>query len=158
MNYDKEEIYKEYHDKVLRYVLSKVNDFHLAEDLVSDVFVKVYEKLDTFNDKKASFSTWIYTITRNRLIDYYRTRKVMSEIPENLTYEQEEESFSEEDLSTLAKALEDLDCRSKKIVVAHYYSGKSLKEIADDLDISYAYVKILHKKALVNLKKYFKNV
>lgn len=150
---DKNQLYEDYHMKVLRYIQSRVNDYHLAEDLCSDVFVKVYEKLDTFNEKKASISTWIFTITRNRLIDYYRSRKVTVEIPEDLTYEVDE-SIDEDSLKALAKGLEKLDERSKKLIVMHYYDGKNLKDIAEELGISYIYAKILHKKALIRLKNY----
>ena len=152
---DKNQIYEEYHTKVLRYINSQVNDYYLAEDLCSDVFVKVYEKLDTFDDKKASISTWIFTITRNRLIDYYRTRKVMVEIPETLTYDDDYSDIDDEMLEKLAEALDKVDERSKKLIIMHYYEGKTLKEVAELMDISYPYAKILHKKALFNLKRQF---
>ena len=153
---DKSQIYEDYHMKVLRYVQGQVNDYHLAEDLCSDVFLKVYEKLDTFNDKKASISTWIFTITRNTLIDYYRTRKVTSEIPENLVYEDNGDDIDEEMLEKLAKGLENIDERSKNLIIKHYYEGKNLKQTAEELGISYAYSKILHQKALFLLRKYIK--
>ena len=141
--------------KVLRYINSQVNDYYLAEDLCSDVFVKVYEKIDSFDDKKASLSTWIFAITRNRLIDYYRTRKVMVEVPETLTYEESYDDVDEDMLEKLAIALKGIDERSRKLIIMHYYEGKTLKEAAEALDISYPYAKILHKKALFSLKKYF---
>lgn len=152
---DKTQLYEEYHMKVLRYIQSKVNDYYLAEDLCSDVFVKVYEKIDTFDEKKASISTWIFTITRNKLIDYYRTRKVTVEVPEDLTYDVEDDEVNEEALETLASALEKLDDRSRKLVIMHYYEGKTLKEVAEELDISYIYAKVLHQKVLNKLKNYF---
>ena len=155
MSVNKEQIYTDYHNKILGYIISQVNDYNLAEDLCSDVFVKVYEKIDTFNSSKASFSTWIFTITRNKLIDYYRQRKVMVEIPETLAYEEEDDEPKPEDLETLSKALDSLNDREKKIIVKHYYNKEKLKDIAIELNISYAYVKILHNKALLELKKYF---
>lgn len=103
MDLTKEEIYEEFHLKVLRYIQSQVNDYHLAEDLCSDVFLKIYEKLDTYNKAKSSISTWIFTITRNTLIDYYRTRNVTCEIPETLAAEEkDEELFEPEQLQALA--------------------------------------------------------
>ena len=69
---EKEKIYRDYHGKVCGYIRSKINSAQDAEDITSDVFVKVYEKLDTFDETKASLSTWIYTITRNTLTDYFR--------------------------------------------------------------------------------------
>ena len=152
---DKTKIYEDYHLKVLRYIQSKVNDYHLAEDLCSDVFVKVYEKLDTFDESKASISTWIFTITRNLLIDYYRTRKITVEIPDSLTYEQDISDVDPESLETLASALKELNDRDRKLIIMHYYEGKTLKEIAQTLDISYIYAKVLHKKVLLSLKKHF---
>lgn len=152
---DKTKIYEDYHSKVLGYVVNQINDFHMAEDLTSDIFVKVYEKIDTFDESKASLSTWIFTITRNKLIDYYRTRKVMVEVPETLTYEEDDDGIlTDEALDKLAVALENINDRDRKIIVEHYYQNKTLKEIAEDMGLSYVYVKILHQKALFKLKNY----
>ena len=51
---NKEEIYKTYYGKVYGYFISKINNAHNAEDLTSDVFVKIYEKIDSFDESKAS--------------------------------------------------------------------------------------------------------
>ena len=155
---EKTKIYEDYAIKVRNYILSKVNDFNLAEDLTSDVFVKVYSKLDSFNDKKASLSTWIFTITRHTLIDYYRTRKVNEELPEDLTYEEDEEDIcTPENLDTLKEGLKKLSDKERDLIVLHYYSKETLKNIAKKMDISYAYAKVLHAKALLKLKNSFKN-
>ena len=151
----KEEIYVKFHGKVMGYLVSKLNNRDTAEDLAADVFLKVYEKLDTFDESKASLSTWIYTITRNTLTDYFRTRRTFEEIPETLP----DDSSVEDDvcngvmLEALAKGLKMLDERERDIIVLRYYSGKTLKEIAEGMDISYAYVKVLQNKALDKLKK-----
>lgn len=155
MNNDiRAEIYESYHSKVQNFILSKVNDMYLAEDICSDVFIKVYEKYDTFNDSKSSLSTWIFTIARNTLIDYYRVRRVHEEVPEDMAMDSsvEDEVLGNEMLDGLADALEKLDERERDLIILHYYSGLKLNEIADKMDISYSYVKILHKKALVELK------
>lgn len=153
----KAELYTKYQKKVLSYLNGKVNNITLAEDLCADVFLKVYEKLDTFDEGKASISTWIFTITRNLLTDYFRTRKVYDEIPEELSDSSsiEENLCNEEMLDTLATALEKLDERERDIIIFHYYSGMTLTAIAERMGISYAYVKVLHNKALSNMKKLF---
>lgn len=151
------ELYAQYHDKVLRFLNGKVNNLTLAEDLCSDVFMKVYEKKDTFDPAKASASTWIFTITRNRLTDYYRTRRVFSEVPETLDdgSSLEDDVCNQETMDALASALEKLDERARDIIILRYYSGNTLKEIAEKMGISYAYVKVLHNKALSSLKGFF---
>lgn len=151
-----EKIYSEYYEKVYGYIVSKINNPHDAEDIAADVFVKIYSKLDTFDESKASISTWIYTVTRNTLTDYYRTRKVFAEIPETLENDTfiDDEICNAETLEKLADALEKLDSRERDIIILRFYSGKTLKEIAEKMDISYAYVKILQNKAFSSLKKF----
>lgn len=150
----KEQIYADYHEKVLGYVRGKVANSTEAEDIASDVFVKVYSKLDAFDATKASLSTWIYHITQNTVIDYYRKRHVFSEIPETVAGDEnlEAHAINEEMLESLADALERLDERSRNLIVLHYYSGMKLKDIADKMEISYVYTKVLHKKSLVTLR------
>ncbi|MCI8899139.1 MAG: sigma-70 family RNA polymerase sigma factor [Lachnospiraceae bacterium] len=108
-----------------------------------------------FDEKKASLSTWIYKITQNAVIDYYRKAKSVYGLPEELCFEGniDEEMLNEETLKSLADALEQLPQRESDIIILHYYSGKTLKSIAEIMDISYSYVKLLHTKALNNLRE-----
>lgn len=154
MSIGKEEIYKEYHDKVLRLINGKISNYTEAEDITSDVFVKVYAKLDSFDETKASISTWIYRIAQNTLIDYFRTRKVYSEVPEDLSDggEVEDSVLSQEMLEALATALEKLPERDRDLVVLHYYKGMTLKEAAEKIGMSYSNAKLVHSKSLVVLK------
>ena len=69
---DMERIYADYRNKVMGYIRARVQRWADAEDLCSDVFEKVQRKLGDFDSSKASVSTWIFTITRNTVIDYFR--------------------------------------------------------------------------------------
>lgn len=153
----KASVYRDFHGKVLGFFRSKINNADDAEDLTSDVFVKVYEKFDSFDESKSSLSTWIYTISRNTLTDYFRTNKTFDEIPETKEDDSsvEDEVCNTEMLEKLAEALETLDERERDIVILRFYSGKTLREISSQMGISYAYVKILQNKAFEQLKKYF---
>lgn len=155
----KEKIYHDYHGKVYGYICSKINNAQAAEDLAANVFVKIYEKLDSFDEGKASLSTWIYTITRNTLTDYYRTRRVFEEVPETLDdgSSVEEDVCNAETLDALASALESLDERERDIIILRFYKGKTLTEIAEQMGISYAYVKVLQNKAFGAMKKFLEN-
>ena len=155
----KEQLYLNYYDKVYGYIISKINKSQDAEDITSDVFLKVYEKIDTFDESKSSLSTWIYTITRNTLTDYFRTRKVFAEIPETVEDEVsvEEEVCNAEMLEALADALETLEERERDIIILRFYSGKTLRDISVQMGISYAYVKVLQNNAFAKIKSFFKN-
>lgn len=67
----KDEIYLLYKEKVSAYVRNRISDAYAAEDIVSEVFMKVYQKLECYDESRASLSTWIYIITkkhRDRLL------------------------------------------------------------------------------------------
>ena len=153
---DRERVFLDYREKVRRYISGKVQNIHDVEDLTSDVFVKVYEKLEKFDGEKASVSTWVYTITRNTVIDFYRTNKTCEELPETLVSDDcvDENVIREESLSELCDALESLDERSRDLIIFHYYKGLTLKEIAEKMSISYSYAKLLHNNALAKLKDF----
>ena len=155
----KEQLYRDYHGKVYGYIRSRVNSVQDAEDLASDVFMKIFEKLESYNESKASLSTWIYTITRNTLTDYFRTRKVFDEIQEL----SEDDASTEDDvckaetLELLTKVLEALDERERDIIILRFYSGKTLREISSQMSIYYAYVKVLQNNAFAKIKNFFEN-
>lgn len=149
-----ERIYVEFKDRVTCYICGKISNIHDAEDIVSDVFVKVFNGLADYDESRSSLSTWIYTITRNTLTDHFRTSKYFCEIPEELCSEDdtEETLLNEEMLDCLANALSQLEERERDIIILHYYSGKTLKEIAEMINISYSYIKLLHANALKALR------
>lgn len=154
-----EQIFKDYHDKVLHLIYGKINNYTLAEDLTSEVFLKVYSKLDTFDETKASISTWIYRIAQNTVIDYFRTRKVYSEVPEEIAQESEidDEILNNETLDALADALTELPERDRDLIILHYYHGLTLKEAAEKIGMSYSNAKLVHNKSLVVLERLMKD-
>ena len=68
-----EVLYERYYSKVLDKCFSFVKNKPVAEELVEDIFSKVFEKLPTFK-RLSSFSSWLYTVTYNHCIDYLREK------------------------------------------------------------------------------------
>ncbi len=149
-----EKLYKEYHPKVLGYIINRIGDRSAAEELASAVFLKVFKNIQSFDDNKSSLSTWIYNITRNTLIDHYRGARAVMPLSEIMISSDDivGDIIHSECLEALAAALENLDGRARDIIVLHYYRGKSLSEICSYMNISYSYAKVLHKKAIEELK------
>ena len=150
-----EDIYLAYHDKVSAYIRGKVDNHHDAEDLVSQVFEKVYSKLHTFDEGKASLSTWIYTITRNTVTDYFRSHRRTLEFSDWLNHAEFPEEDPDEALDVLADALMTLKERERDLIVLHYYRGHTLKVVADMMQMSYINTKVIHKNALKQLQKFY---
>jgi RNA polymerase sigma factor (sigma-70 family) len=92
-------LYDEYLDKVYRYIQYRVNNMQLAEDLTSTVFEKALVNFDKFSDDRASFSTWIFSIARNVVIDHYRVSGKRQTTPlEELTDQSSGEQSPEEQM------------------------------------------------------------
>ncbi len=151
---EKERLYVEYREKVLSYIRSRVFNASDVEDLCEDVFVKAFSASDSYDRSKASPGTWLYSITKNTVIDYCRRIRPTEEIPEELSDGSllEDEILNTETLEELAAALERLPAELTDIIVLHYYDGMPLTEIAASLNISYGMVKIRHNKALALLR------
>ena len=154
---DIETIYRDYHDKVLNFIRGKVNSPDDAEDICSDVFIKVQNYLGGYNSEKASLSTWIFTIARNTVIDFYRTSKTTEEIPEELSsdFQVDSELLNRETLSEIAEAINKLSDEERTVIVLHYYEGLKLREIEARTGLSYGQVKIRHNSALKAMKEFF---
>ena len=125
----------------------KIQDPHDVEDLVSAVFMKIVQKLDSYDPAKASVSTWVYTITRNTVTDHFRTRRTLVALEDYMVDEQPEE--------LTADALLALKEKARDLIVLHYYTGHTLKETAEMMGMSYINAKVIHKKALESLRAFF---
>ncbi|MBI2934038.1 MAG: sigma-70 family RNA polymerase sigma factor [Chloroflexi bacterium] len=69
------QLYEQYLPKVYRFISYRVADIHMAEDLTSLVFEKALTGFTSYNPNKAAFSTWIFSIARNTVIDHFRTSR-----------------------------------------------------------------------------------
>lgn len=149
-----DQIYAEYGGKIMGYIRARIRGKADAEDLFSEVFERIIKKLDDFDPEKASLNTWIFTITRNIVIDHFRRTKPSAELDENLSdgTELDEDLLNTESLSELASALRSLPQQMMDIIVLRYYDGKPLTEIAELMGLSYGAVKLRHQNALLMLR------
>ena len=150
-----ERIYATYSGKVMGYLRARIHNTAEAEDICSEVFEKVMRKIDDYDQTKAAVGTWIFSITRNTLIDHYRKKCPTEELDENLKDDTEldESLLTNETLSELAAALKRLPEQLRDIVVLRYYDGKPLTEIAEMMGLSYGAVKLRHQNALMLLRE-----
>ena len=151
----KTEIYAAYRDKVLGYLAGRTDTREDAEDLCAEVFRKAYAALPGYDGEKASLSTWIYTITRNTLTDYRRTRHPTEPLTASIRApdDMETEYINAETLKTLASLLRNMGPPERDIIILRYYKGYSLAEISRLTGLSYGKVKLAHEKALKALRK-----
>ena len=154
-NEEMENIYKQYSARVTGYITSRVACQADADDLVAEVFEKLYMKIASYDSSKSSMSTWIFTITRNTLTDFFRRCRPWEELHDNILSDEmvDDALLSEETLNELAEALKRLPQEQNSIVVMYYYDRLPLTEVAAKLDLSYGAVKIRHQKSLQALRE-----
>jgi RNA polymerase sigma-70 factor (ECF subfamily) len=70
------DLYRFYSPQVLRYVSSRISGAQEAEDLANTVFEKAFAAIGRYEPSPAQFSTWLYTIAQNTVIDYYRKKRL----------------------------------------------------------------------------------
>ncbi len=145
-------IYREYHDKVYGYIIGHVGVPEDAEDLCSEVFRKAMEHYDP--ERGPGISSYLYTTTRNTVIDYYRTHKMSAELTEDIPAEGslEDQMINADTLDRLADALKKIPERDRDIIVLHYYEGNTLTEISEMMNLPYSVIKRAHKSALKKLQ------
>ena len=152
-----EELYTEYRKKVYGYVYQRLRDHAAAEDITSDVFAKIVEKISTFDPERASYSTWIFTITKNMVISHYRRQHDTEDIEELQIADEKEElldlAIMKENSGMLAEALKVLSEKYRDIIIARYYYDYSFRQIGEMLDMTEANARVAHGRALKKLKE-----
>ena len=153
------EYFNRYYIRSLQYVAKRVANPSDAEDITAEAFAKCYERFDSFDPTKASFSTWLYAIIRNKLKNYYRDSKGLDELDENIADNtlMEDEVISAIRLSQLrnqlADALMTLNDLQRQVVVLKYFSDLHSKEIAARLGISPENVRVILSRSIAKLSK-----
>ena len=136
-----EEIYKEYYSVIFRYIICRIKCKHDAEDLVQDVFVHLLD-----NDKmlqKSTIRSFLFTITRNIVIDYlrcyYRKQEMVSYAYENViesTCEPEKEIIAKDLLTIERMKLNTFPQQRKKVYSMSRFEEKNIYEISEELQLS----------------------
>ena len=158
-----EKIYLEYREKVFRYVRGKVRNEADAEDILSEIFLKIQTSLHSYDEKKATLSTWIYTITHNTVCNYYReqSRSALS-LDENALCSDTDDVMAEIEneilKEKLAIALASLTEREQDVIVLYYYHEIPLWDIAIKMGITYTNAKFIKHQAINKLKCKMKEI
>lgn len=143
-----------YYPKIYRHMLYKVSNREDAEDLTSEVFVRMVKSLQK---QRGSFNAWLYQIANNLAIDYYRKRarnrevSLIEEFSEHAPVQSDEtERILER--KDLEKGIGTLPDDQRQTILLKFMEGYDNKEIADIMHRTVGAIKALQFRALNNLK------
>src|SRR5829696_760536 len=143
-------LYDRYSRTVFGVGLNSLGDRSLAEELVQEVFLKVWRSSRTFDPSRGSFSTWLYRVTRSVAVDLYRkrahrVRPVSDGTPHIAARDSSDgpqEVVDESWLSwRMSRALEMLDAPHREVIDLAYFGGLSQREISERTGVPLGTVK-----------------
>ena len=160
-------LYDQYSAQIYRFIIVKVSTRQEAEDLTHEVFLSAWQKLPGFKIQKFPFSSWLYRIARNRVIDYYRTQKNHFSVDELVGSLEEEflrvRAIQGEDLNLklemeqVLSAIEELTEDQREVIEMRFIQDLSPKEIAEITKKKEGTIRILQHRATKKLQKVLEN-
>jgi len=156
-------IYDLYADQIFRFIRFKVNTDETAQDITSDVFLKVWQYIQESEKKIENFNALIYRVARNNVVDYYRKKSreyhlSASDQLENIIEDREnliEKVDQEIDMEQIESKLKLLKEEYREVIILRYIEELSISEIAEILDKTKSNVRVLIHRALKTLKEIF---
>ena len=150
-------------DDVFSFILKKVQDRTIADELTVAVFAKILTKLNLY-DENFQFKTWILTIAQNSVIDYWRKKSReevftddFKDIKNEFEKSPEELLISKQQQQHIISTIASMDAQYRKIIELRFFEEKSIKEIAETLNISVANTKVGIMRAKKILAELLKN-
>ena len=156
-----EKIWENFSERLRAFISYRVLDHFVIDDILQDVFIKIHIHSDTLMDE-AKIQSWIYQITRNTIIDYYRKQKNRLDDIDTIPIEEkdtlitvdeiEEENPEKEITSGLKEMVEALPEKYKEALLLVEFQGLSQVELAKRLGISISGAKSRVQRARLMIK------
>lgn len=161
------ELYDHYNRLLFGLILSVLKKREEAEDILQEVFAKIWQQAEKFDLERGTVYTWIVTLARNRSIDRLRS-KVYKEQKKQSTslddedvfhplYSDESDPLENTILTERAKkvhqALDQISEKQRKVLQVAYFSGMSQSEISEEFDIPLGTVKTRMRDGMIKLRE-----
>ena len=154
------QLYSHYLPPIYRFVYLKVTHQQEAEDLTHEIFLSAWQNIARYQSQGFPFSSWLYQIARNRIIDHYRLKRnhVSLEVvdPEALRGESRLEGSVDATLTleTIKSAIRRLNHDYQDILIMRFVEDLSPREIAGALGKSEGAIRLMQHRALNQLKSF----
>ncbi len=158
-----EELYLIHFDRIYSYLHVSVGNKHDAEDLTTQTFLKMLEKIGRFRWQSAPFSAWLFRIAHNLAMDHFRSRRRWqpeAEVPEPLDSEEpsaELEAMQSIGRESMFELIEKLSPEQQQVLILKFVFNFPNGDVANILDKTEGAIKSLQHRALASLQKQIAN-
>jgi len=161
-------LYDKYYPQIFGYILKRVADLEIAQDIASETFFKALKNLWKFRWKNISISSWLYRIANNEIANYFRKNKKYSisldklkengfepialHNPEAEFLKAQKELKKHQDFLEIKKKIAKLPIKYQEVITLRFFEKKKIKEISEILGKREGTVKSLLHRGLKELK------
>ncbi|MBS3903271.1 MAG: sigma-70 family RNA polymerase sigma factor [Anaplasmataceae bacterium] len=155
-------LYDHYQPQIYRFILIRVGHREEAEDLTHQVFLNAWKRVPSYEPRGFPFSSWLYRIARNLIIDFYRTKKTEISVDEineedlGVNNSLGESADKKIEIENLLYAIRRLKDEHQEVIILRFIEDYSIAETASALNRSQGAIKLLQHRAINNLKKILK--
>lgn len=155
-------LYDNYAGALYGIILRILQSKEYTEDVIQDVFVKIWNSIDQYDASKGRFYTWMINIARNTAIDYLKSKGFQNELknqrlPDFVYNTTELSTQNNTDFIGFKTVLESLETDKQELIDLAYYQGYTQNEISDKLKIPLGTVKTKMRSALQKLRDLLKD-
>ena len=152
------QLYEENFDKIYRYIVLKIGEKTEAEDMTQQVFLKAFKNISTYKYQGLPFSSWLYRIAHNQIVDYFRKKSKRATVPldESLAAGDSDPSQEVElslDIEDLSRATKRLSKAQQEVISLRFAGEFSIAQVARMMGKSEGAIKALQHSAIVSLRK-----
>ena len=144
--------------KIKSYYLQNGLTNDTAEELTQEVMSIIWSKSDKYDPSKSAVSTWVFTIARNKKVDFYRKNSRFDyneeDIREFIYEENQNNKINESEINDQIKIInQELDSGQQKLIKMNFFENKSHKKIAEELEIPLGTVKSRIRHILTKMQR-----
>jgi len=151
-------LYDIYGDRIYRHIYYRTSNVEDARDLTQEVFVKAWQGLPKYKRTKTPFLGWLFTISHNRVIDYYRTKKDYAYLNDEVVMEDKnkspeklvEDQFTQQEVR---RAILQLPEDQQQVILMSFIEGFEYNEIAETLNKSEGNIRVIVHRALKRMRE-----
>lgn len=152
-------LYDNYSDALYAVIYKVVNDKEIADDLLQEVFVKIWNNVASYDASKGKLYTWMLNVARNRAIDHLRSKahnksKQTNSIEDNVyAVDQNNQTQFNTDTIGVRDFVSQLKDKHREVIELIYFKGYTQEEAAEALEIPLGTVKTRSRAAIKKLRE-----